>query len=59
MTTHNKHHFSVTAVAATLLVISSAAWAAEFQVVSKNSAFSVKTLMIKVGDTAPDFAHKP
>lgn len=39
-------------VAATsLLAISGAAWAASYQIVSKNSAFSVKTLLIKVGDT--------
>lgn len=41
-----------TVVAATsLLAISGAAWAASYQIVSKNSAFSVKTLLIKVGDT--------
>lgn len=43
--------FANTIFAAVLVVISSAAWAASYQIISKNSAFSVKALQIKVGDT--------
>lgn len=47
----NRAGFAITVLAAILGVISSAAWAAPYQIISKNSAFSVKALQIKVGDT--------
>ena len=38
-------------VVISLLAISSAAWAASYEVVSKNKMFSVKALQIKIGDS--------